>query len=62
MNERVVAHFRPIAVAALDQRRLRLRPLQDQTGVGLVLRQRDRLVEQRLVMDDAAGFEPAARG
>ena len=60
MNERVIAHLRPIAVAAFDQRRFRLRPLQDETSVGLVRRERDRLVEQRLVMHDAAGLEPAA--
>ncbi len=62
MNQRVVAHLRPVAVAAFDQRRLRLRPLQDETSLGLVLGERDRLVKQRLVMHDAAGLEPAAGG
>ncbi len=45
----------------VDHRRLRLRALQDQAGVGLVRRERDRLVEQRLVSDDAARLEAAAR-
>ena len=62
MRERVVARLRPIVIAAGDERGFRLRALQDQAGIGLVLRQRDRLVEQRLVMDDAAGLETAAGG
>ena len=48
-------------VAAFDQSGFELRPLQDQTSVGLVRRERDRLVEQRLVGDDAAGLDAAAR-
>ena len=60
VDERVIAHLRPVAVAPGDHRRLRLRALQDEAGVGLVLRQRNRLVEQRLVGDDAAGLQAAA--
>ena len=60
VDERVIAHLGPVVVAAGDQRRFRLRTLQDEAGVGLVLRERDRLVEQRLVGDDAARFEAAA--
>jgi hypothetical protein len=60
VDERVIAHLGPVVVAAGDQRRFRLRTLQDEAGVGLVLRERDRLVEQWLVGDDAAGLEAAA--
>ena len=48
-------------VAARDQARLELRPLQDHAGFGLVLGQRDRLVEQRLIRNDAARLDAAAR-
>ena len=61
INERVIAHRGPVAVAAFDQCGLHLRPLQNQTCIGLMRRQRDGFIEQRLVGDDAAGFEPAAR-
>src|SRR5437588_541216 len=37
-----------------------LRPLQNDAGLGFYARQPDRLVEQRLVVHDAAGLEPAA--
>ena len=50
VNERVVAHRRPVVVAALDQCRPRLRPLQDQARGRLVRGELNRLVEQRLVM------------
>jgi hypothetical protein len=60
VDEGVIAHLGPVVVATGHQRRLRLRTLQDEAGVGLVLRERDRLVEQRLVGDDAARLEPAA--
>ena len=62
MDERVIAHRRPIAIAAFDQRRLHLRALQDQASLRLVLGERDRFVEQRLVIHDAAWFEAAACG
>ena len=59
----MLAHLRPIAVAACDNSfAWACGPLQDQAGVRLVLRQRDRLVEQRLVMHDAAGLDAAACG
>ena len=61
VNERVIAHRRPVVVAAGDHRRFRLRALQDQAGVGLVRAKRDRFVEQRLVGDDAAGLDAATR-
>ena len=35
VDQRVVAHRRPVAVAAVDQRGFELRALQDQTSVGL---------------------------
>ena len=58
---RLVARLGPVEVAASNQRRLLLWALQDEAGVGLVRREPDCLVEQRLVLDDAAGLEPAAR-
>ena len=61
VDQRIVAHLGPVVVAAFDQLGFELRTLQDQTGVGLVGRERDRLVEQRLVGDDAAGLDAAAR-
>src|SRR5262245_28098650 len=48
-------------IAARNHARLELRPLQDHAGFGLVLRERDRLVEQRLVGHDAAGLDATAR-
>ena len=60
VDQRVIAHRRPVAVAAFDQFCFRLRALQDQAGIGLVLGEIDRLVEQRLVGDDASGLEAAA--
>ena len=42
--------------------RLDLRPLEDDAGLGLVLREPDREVEQGLVFHDAAGLDAAARG
>ena len=38
-----------------------LRPLQDDAGLGLDAGKGDRLVQQRLVLHNAAGLEPAAR-
>ena len=61
-HDRLVAHLRPIVIAAGDERRLLLRTLQDEAGVGLMAGEPDRLVEQRLVLDDAAGLEAATRG
>ena len=52
----------PLEVAALHERRRRLRALQDHTALGLVAREVDRPVEQRLVRDDPAGLDPARRG
>ena len=53
----------PVVIAAGNHVRWRLRPLQDQARIGLMRSERDRLVEQRLVFDDAAaGLDPAARG
>ena len=60
VDQRMIAHRRPVAVAAVDQFRFRLRALQDQAGVGLVLGEIDRLVEQRLIGDDTAGLDAAA--
>ncbi len=62
MDQRMIAHRRPIAITALDHRRRKLRPLQDQASLRLVPGERDRFVEQRLVGDDPPGLEPAARG
>ena len=62
MDQRVIAHARPIMIAAGNHRRFGLRPLQDQTGAGLVCGKRDRFVEQRLIMHDAAGLDAAAGG
>ena len=60
-HDRLVAQLRPVVVAAGNERGLLLRALQDETSVGLVAGERDRLVEQRLVFDDAADLEAAAR-
>ena len=48
-------------IAPGNERRFFLRPLQDQTGFGLVRGESDRLIEQRLVLDDAPDFDAAAR-
>ena len=48
-----------VVVAARRQHARRLLALQDQAGIRLVRRQRDRRVEQRLVVHDAAGLEAA---
>ena len=61
-HDRLVAQLRPVVVAPGNQRRLHLRPLQDEARLWFVDGERDRLVEQRLVFDHAAGLEPAARG
>src|ERR1700755_2332097 len=53
----VLPRFSPIVVAAFYQRGRHLRALQDETGLGLVVGEPDRLVEQRLVGDDAAAFD-----
>ena len=52
----------PVLVAGGVHRGFDLRPLQDQAGLRLVRGQLDRLVEQRLVFDDAAGLDAAGRG
>src|SRR5262244_1112711 len=44
-HDRLVAQLRPVVVAAGNERGLLLRTLQDETGVGLVAGERDRLVE-----------------
>ena len=59
-RERLAAQIRPVVVAARDQLATLLRPLQDDAGLRLRARKFDRLVEQRLVLHDAAGIEPAA--
>ena len=46
-------------VAAGNEIATLLRPLQDDAGLRLDAGQPDRLVEQRLVLHDAAGLEPA---
>ena len=54
------AQLGPVVIAAGDEIAALLRPLQDDAGRGLHAGQLDRLVEQRLVLHDAAGLEPAA--
>ena len=49
----------PVEVAALDERRSFLRPLEDHAPLGLVAGQLDGAVEQRLVRHDAIGLEAA---
>ena len=61
-HQRLLPQAAPVMIAAVDHRRLGLRPLQYDAGVGLEARQIDRRVEQRLVVHDAAGLEPAAGG
>ena len=56
----VLPHLAPVVVAALRQRRLALRALQDEAGVRLVRGEPDRLVEQRLIGNDAGAFDAAA--
>ena len=55
------AQFGPVVIAAGDEIAALLRPLQDDAGVGLDAGKFDRLIEQRLVVHEAAGLEPAAR-
>ena len=55
------AQFGPVVIAACDEIASLLRPLQDDAGIGLDAGEFDRLVEQRLVLHEAAGLEPAAR-
>ena len=57
----VMAQLRPIVVAPGHHGGLALRPLQDDAAIGLVARERDRLVEQRLILHHAAGLDAAAR-
>ena len=59
--DRVLPGFAPVVVAAFDERRLALRALQDHAGRRLVLGELDRLVEQRLIRDDARALDAAAR-
>ena len=59
--DRGAAQLRPVVVAAVDEIAGLLRPLQDDAGLRLDARQPDRLVEQRLVLHDAAGLDAAAR-
>ena len=56
----VLAQRRPVVIAAGDEIAGLLRPLQDDAGLRLGAGELDRLVEQRLVLHDAAGLEPAA--
>ena len=58
--DRVLPGFAPVVVAAFRQRRLALRALQDEAGRRLVLGELDRLVEQRLVGNDAGALDAAA--
>ena len=51
----------PVVVAPGDEFAGLLWPLQDDAGLGLDAGKGDRFVEQRLVLHDAAGLEPAAR-
>ena len=60
--DRVLPGFAPVVVAARRHRRLALRALQDEAGAELVFRQRDRLIEQRLVRHDAVDLDAAGRG
>ena len=59
--EAVVAQRLPVMVAARDETCLPLLALQDDASRGLVPRERDRLVEHRLVGNHPAGLEAAAR-
>ena len=58
-GDRLAALFGPIMVASRNEIARLLRPLQDDAGVGLHAGQFYRLVEQRLVLHEAAGLEPA---
>ena len=60
--DRVLPHLAPVMIAAGGQRRLALRALEDHAGLRLVLRETDRVIEQRLVGNDARAFDAAARG
>ncbi len=61
-HDRLVAQLGPVVVAMGEESSLLLRALKDETGLGLVSREPDRLVEQRLIFHDAPRLEPAARG
>ena len=52
----------PGLVAAGRERRLKLGPLHDDAALGLVARALDRLVQQRLVGDDAVDLDAAGAG
>src|SRR5207237_9281968 len=56
----VVAQLGPVVIPARDEICFELRPLQDYAALRLVACQLDRIVEQGLVLDDAARLEPAA--
>ncbi len=60
--DRIFPHLAPVVVAALRELRLALRTLEDHAGLRLVLREIDRLVEQRLVGHDACALDTAAGG
>ena len=51
--------FGPVVVATGVEFRRMLVALQDNAGLGLVLRQRDCVVQKRLVLDDTAGLDSA---
>ena len=58
--ERGAAQRRPVVIAAGREFASLLRPLQDDAALRLDARKPDRLVEQRLVLHDAAGLDAAA--
>ncbi len=53
--------LRPIVIAAGHEVGLQLGALEDQAGFGLCAREVDRFIEQRLIGDDAARLDAAAR-
>src|SRR3954447_8238032 len=59
-GDRFIAQACPVMVATGDEIAAMLRPLQDDAGPRLDAREPDGLVEQWLVLHDAAGLEPAA--
>ena len=59
---RGVDQRRPVVVARLVHARLDLRALEDDAGSRLAGREADGEIEQRLVFDDTAGLDAAARG
>src|SRR3974390_251454 len=58
--DRVFPHLAPVVIPAGREHRLTLRTLQDHTGLRLVFGDLDRLVEQRLVGNDARDLDAAA--